>query len=126
MIINTWVNKVKSKDKGKGSSEKGDKSKDDKGPDKDDKGTDKDDSSSGDPDDDDEGDTEGDTDMQIFVKTPEGKTITLDVESSFTIKNIKAIIMNLLTIPTKQQRLLFKNQQLEDDELRVGRTLDRV
>ena len=62
-----------------------------------------------------EDNTEGDTDMQIFVKTPEGKVITLDVECSFTIKNIKAIIMNLLTIPTKHQRLLFMDQQLEDD-----------
>ena len=52
--------------------------------------------------------------MQVFVKTPEGKVITLEVEDTFTIKNIKAIIMNLLTIPTKQQRLLFMDQQLED------------
>ena len=59
-------------------------------------------------------DNDDDSDMQIFVKTPEGKVITLDVECSFTIKNIKAIIMNLLTIPTKQQRLLFMDQQLED------------
>ena len=57
---------------------------------------------------------DSDTDMQIFVKPPAVKTITLDVEDTFTIKNIKAIIMNLLTIPTKQQRLLFRDQQLED------------
>ena len=122
MVINTLVNKVNSaattiqlwwlkcKYKGKDPYDKGkdmgDKGNDDP-PDDDDEGDKGDDDP---PDDDDE----GDTDMQIFVKTPEGKTITLDVESSFTIKNIKAIIMNLLTIPTKQQRLLFMDQQLED------------
>ena len=92
--------------------------KDDKGKDKNDKGSGSDKSSDDEEPDDEEPDDDsdsGDTDMQIFVKTPEGKVITLEVECSFTIKNIKAIIMNLLTIPTKQQRLLFMDQQLEDD-----------
>jgi len=92
--------------------------KDDKGKDKNDKGSGSDKSSDDEEPDDEEPDDDsdsGDTDMQIFVKTPEGKVITLDVECSFTIKNIKAIIMNLLTIPTKHQRLLFMDQQLEDD-----------
>ena len=47
--------------------------------------------------------------MQIFVKTIEGKTITLDVENTFTIKNIKDIVMNVEAIPSKDQRLLFGN-----------------
>ena len=71
------------------------------------------------PDDDDEhpdDDTEGDTDMQIFVKTPEGKVITLDVEASDTIATVKTLIKHLEGIPKNQQRLLFKNQQLEDDD----------
>ena len=44
--------------------------------------------------------------MQIFVKTLTGKTITLDVEPSDTIENVKT------------KRLIFAGKQLED-----GRTI---
>lgn len=56
--------------------------------------------------------------MQIFIKTPSGKNIALEVEANDTLENIRAKIQDTEGIPPDQQNLNFGSIQLED-----GKTL---
>ena len=53
--------------------------------------------------------------MKIFIKTLNGKTLTIEVGESDTVCNVKAKIEEREAIAHELQRLIYAGKQLEDD-----------
>ena len=56
--------------------------------------------------------------MQIFVKALSGKMMTVNVEPSDSVEDLKAKVKDKTAIPVAEQRLVWAGKELEN-----GRTL---
>jgi len=52
--------------------------------------------------------------MQLFVKTLTGKTVTLEVNPFELVESVKAMLQDKEGIPPDQQRIIFAGQAIED------------
>jgi hypothetical protein len=54
--------------------------------------------------------------IRLFVgKTLVGPALTIEVEPSSTINDVKALLEHTANIPFNQQRLIYNGKQLEDN-----------
>jgi ubiquitin C len=72
-----------------------------------------------------EGDNQSGGSKQIFIKTLNGKTITLNVDDNHTIDSIKKQIFDKEGIPIDQQRIVFNGKQLEDNRTIKDYNIDK-
>ena len=54
--------------------------------------------------------------MQIYIKTLTGRTVSLIVVESETIRTVKEKLKEKDGVPVQEQRLVFNNQELEDSK----------
>jgi len=54
--------------------------------------------------------------MQILVRVPGGKHLAVDVETTSSVLDLKTKLNNLEGIPTENQRLLFCNRELTNED----------
>ena len=64
--------------------------------------------------------------MQIFIKTLTGKTITLDVEPSDTIENVKQKVQDKEGIPLTSNAYFVGKQFEVDTQVRLSKGVDTV
>lgn len=64
--------------------------------------------------------------MQIFVMTTEGNHITLEVEPTDRIEDVKAKIQDKASIPPDQQILSFAGKELEDENTLQDYSMHRM
>jgi len=63
--------------------------------------------------------------MCIFVKTLNGKTITIEVDAEEEVSKIKWKIKDKEGIPPHEQRLIYAGKQLEDDQKLASYNIQR-
>ena len=54
--------------------------------------------------------------MQIFVNTFIDQQLTLDVEATNTVADVKAKIQDMMRLPVARQRLIFADAVMQDDK----------
>ena len=63
---------------------------------------------------------------QVFIKTLTGKTITIDMDTNFTVFDLKYCIYAKEGIPPREQRLIFAGKQLENGRMLRIYNIQRV